>query len=175
MPTPEGGSDTGLPDYQLLRAGTPADSYRGTGLGPKSGGLILALIAALLLWEALRHKNPADLIVAILCVGLAFVSWRSTRVGLVLDEQGITAHQLLHNRRWSWEEIERFEFRKTGYGPTLKGWLTRYVRVLVILKNGRSYRVIGIDGRDRGEQARGREISEQLNQRLMAAGGGRSM
>lgn len=164
MPTPEDGRNTGLPDHQLLRVGN--QSSRSTGVGPIGGGLLLAFIAALLLWEAWRNRNPADLVVAIGSVGLACLSWRSTRMGLVVDEQGITAHQLLHNRRWCWGEIERFELRNTGYGPTLRDWLTRNARLLVILRNDSSYSVIPISALDTAQQTRGQEISEQLNQRL---------
>lgn len=53
-----------------------------------------------------------------------FDVWFSRRMGLVIDEHGITLHYAFHRKRLSWAKVQGFEWKRWNSPRTQSIWIT---------------------------------------------------
>lgn len=95
--------------------------------------------------QSLGSRLQAVLITAI--VVAAFDVWFSRRMGLTVDEQGITLHYAFHRKRALWEEIQNFEWKRWNSPRSEWIWITR--------STGRAVRIPTIQRTPGGEARSG--------------------
>lgn len=73
--------------------------------------------------QSFGSRMHAILITAI--VVAAFDFWFSRRMGLTIDERGITLHYALHRKRVPWAEVQGFEWKRWNSPRSDWIWITR--------------------------------------------------
>jgi hypothetical protein len=118
------------------------------------GGVVL-LSGVLLVTEQAAPLFVAVYVVATLAAGQQ--GWRVwTTGGLWESEGGLSNQQLFGQRRWAWDEIERFAHVDS--------------RVYVVTRSRKATRLVGVaEGwRNTWQDGESREITDLLNERLIA-------
>lgn len=73
--------------------------------------------------QSLGSRLHAILITAV--VVAAFDIWFSRRMGLTVDERGVTLHYAFHRKRVPWAEVQGFEWKRWNSPRTESIWITR--------------------------------------------------
>jgi hypothetical protein len=109
--------------------------------------------------QSLGSRLHAVLITAI--VVAAFDVWFSRRMGLTIDERGITLHYAFHRKRVEWAEVQGFEWKRWNSPRTESIWIT--------LGSGRLIRIPTIQRTPGGE--RSSFVYKLLSENLRLKGG----
>jgi hypothetical protein len=91
--------------------------------------------------QSLGSRLHAILITAI--VVAAFDVWFSRRMGVTIDERGITLHYAFHRKRVPWAKVQGFEWKRWNSPRTESIWIT--------LSSGRPIRIPTIQRTPGGE------------------------
>jgi hypothetical protein len=94
-------------------------------------------------------------------LGFGFAAAAAARMavsGIVLESRGVKARTTWWTYHWRWDEIESFELRKRGEGR----------RFRIHLCDGRVRGFLGFFARSAEQEARGRALFEELEERLKA-------
>jgi hypothetical protein len=114
--------------------GAGADSYGGVGRcqGSRSRRVaryIMAIWLGALFIEpdVLKSQSLGSRLQAILITAVvvaAFDVWFSRRMGLTIDERGITLHYAFHRKRVPWAKVQSFEWKRWHSPPSEWIWIT---------------------------------------------------
>jgi hypothetical protein len=96
--------------------------------------------------DVLKSQSLGSRLYAILLtviVVAAFDAWFSRRMGLTIDERGITLHYAFHRKRVPWAVVQGFEWKRWNSPRSEWIWIT--------CSNGRPIRIPTVQRTPRGE------------------------
>lgn len=138
-----------LPEGELLRL----NDWEEPGAWALAG--VLALFG-ILIAVPVDDRGLGHALAGLALIGAGVMVAGVARSGLIVDQEGVTIRDLLRSRRWTWDEVDRFEVKL----PLFRGALR------VHLVNGMVISTPGLDGRSAPERRLSSTWLAELNRRV---------